>query len=131
MPCSCMVEWFQLHAGRRSRHRRISSLDEKTERRSMMDPALISPASSGELSVSRAKVDSILDVLCVCGEGAGMGGASGAKAAVGCLSCHRAHANSLVISSPTISYKRFPAPLHLLTTSFSVPLLTMQLGQCY
>lgn len=54
--CHCMLQSLQLHTGRRSRHRRISSLDEKLERRSMMDPALISPASSGELTVSRAKV---------------------------------------------------------------------------
>ena len=51
-----MVQVLQVCAGRRSRHRRISSLDDKLERRSMMDLALISPASSGELTVSRTKV---------------------------------------------------------------------------
>lgn len=45
-----------MHAGRRSRHRRISSLDEKLERKSMVEPGVMSPASSGELTVSRAKV---------------------------------------------------------------------------
>lgn len=46
----------KLHAGRRNRHRRISSLDEKLERRSMLEPGVMSPASSGDLTVSRAKV---------------------------------------------------------------------------
>lgn len=104
------------------------------ERRSMVDPALISPASSGELSVSRAKVRSILDVLCVCvGKSGGGdkkgGGASDVKAAVGCMSCHHMHANFFVISSPTISYKPFPAPLHSpFTASSTVLFLAMLLG---
>ena len=48
---------LKMHAGRRSRHRRISSWDEKAEgRKGMVDPALISPASSGDLTVTRPKV---------------------------------------------------------------------------
>ena len=96
-----------LSAGRRSRHRRISSLDEKMERRSMVDPALMSPASSGELSVSRAKV-SWMSYVCM-GKRRGGGGQSGAKAAMGCTSCHHTQAKFFVVSSPIISYKLFPA----------------------
>ena len=52
-------------AGRRSRHRRISSWDQLEARRGL-DPALskellISPASSGELSANRSKVCSCTD----------------------------------------------------------------------
>lgn len=45
-----------MQAGRRSRHRRISSWDANLEGRRGVDPALISPASSGELTATRPKV---------------------------------------------------------------------------
>ena len=43
-------------AGRRSRHRRISSWDANLEGRKGVDPSLISPASSGDLTTARSKV---------------------------------------------------------------------------
>ena len=42
--------------GRRSRHRRISSWDANLEGRKGVDPCLISPASSGDLTATRSKV---------------------------------------------------------------------------
>ncbi|KAL0030048.1 hypothetical protein WJX79_003167 [Trebouxia sp. C0005] len=41
--------------GRRSRHRRISSWDANLEGRKGVDPSLISPASSGDLTATRSK----------------------------------------------------------------------------
>ena len=49
-------------AGRRSRHRRISSWDANLEGRKGVDPSLISPASSGDLTATRSKVFCALDV---------------------------------------------------------------------
>ena len=53
-----------LQPGRRSRHTRISSWDAQLEGgRKGVDPALISPASSGELTTVRPKVRCIMSLL--------------------------------------------------------------------
>ena len=51
-----------MQAGRRSRHRRISSWDANLEGRRGVEPALISPASSGELTATRPKVHCTIPV---------------------------------------------------------------------
>lgn len=53
-------------AGRRSRHRRISSWDANLEGRKGVDPSLISPTSSGDLTATRSKVQNTTYLrLCV------------------------------------------------------------------
>lgn len=75
-----------LQTGRRSRHTRISSWDAQLEGgRKGVDPALISPASSGELTTVRPKVRCIMSLLITA-----------------CLSCcHRSMLLLSLISTPS------------------------------